>query len=352
MRSYPGTVRRVVVSLVIVAAFCCVPVILLFQNVRNSAGIQELARPASLSPSSNGDYGEPKKIYSPHGVSDVCVTFEFLGLDPTTALANFGILVGLTGDGLKYVSSPLRRNGSLSLVIDSAIGLNNIAIPVPLSALENSPVTACQPNRNKILQTVGFRTLQDFFVLGEPQAFPDDWYEASNNVAVYLCPSGSVPGPCAAKIQIGEQITRGLQSLPVSLIVMTRAADLSMTVNTDSTHRTASVLEFTARRPTWVVVYTYWVAAMPFVLMIALFTAYARKKKPSGPDRKLPAVYEVAFGVAATLVAILPLRAVLVPSSLPSLTRLDIVFSTGVTLLVALSITWVFVWAKPAENRT
>jgi hypothetical protein len=70
------------------------------------------------------------------------------------------------------------------------------------------------------------------------------------------------------------------------------------------------------------------------------------------PDRTVPAVHEIAFGVAATLVAILPLRAVLVPSSLPSLTRLDIAFGISVALLVALSVTWVIVWPQqtPAES--
>jgi amino acid transporter len=83
---------------------------------------------------------------------------------------------------------------------------------------------------------------------------------------------------------------------------------------------------------------------MPFLLMIGLLIAYARKREDWRPERKVPAVYEIAFGVAATLVAILLLRAVLVPSSLPTLTRLDIVFGTGVAFLVAVSLAWIFIW--------
>ena len=67
-----------------------------------------------------------------------------------------------------------------------------------------------------------------------------------------------------------------------------------------------------------------------------------------------PSGYEIAFGVAATLVVILLLRAVLVPSSLPTLTRLDIVFGTGVAFLVAVSLAWIFIWeahgSQPREE--
>jgi len=119
---------------------------------------------------------------------------------------------------------------------------------------------------------------------------------------------------------------------------MTRDEDLPMHVSLDGSSEGLAVkhsLMFTISRPCQIVVYTYWVASLPFVLLIAIGVyQYAYKKN-------VPKPYEVAFGVAATLVAILPLRAVLVPSSLPNLTRLDIVFSTEVALLVALSIAWV-----------
>jgi hypothetical protein len=54
----------------------------------------------------------------------------------------------------------------------------------------------------------------------------------------------------------------------------------------------------------------------------------------------------VAFGIAATLLAILSLRTVLVPTSLPALTRLDLIFGIGVTLLVVGSIIWMGIWSS------
>ena len=120
-----------------------------------------------------------------------------------------------------------------------------------------------------------------------------------------------------------------------------------MSVRTDPDHGGGQPrlrFNFVLQRQGWFIAYTYFIAVMPFVLMIGLFGAYVFRRKNYTPERKVPTVYEVAFGVAAALVAILPLRAVLVPSSLPTLTRLDIVFGLGTALLVALSLAWVFIW--------
>lgn len=230
-------------------------------------------------------------------------------------------------------------------MINSNIGLSSIVIPVPFSVLEDGPLMTCgndRPNLNDILGGASFRTRQDIFVLGQPRAFPNDWYELNDNVTVYVCTNGATQAACITQRTPEQAILPPV--LPTSFIMMTRDEDLSMNVNIDNVQ---NLLEFTVYRSSWVIIYTYWVAAMPFVLMIGLFSVYVLTRKKYTSERRLPAVYEVAFGVAATLVAILPLRAVLVPSSLPNLTRLDIVFSTGVTLLVALSLAWVFVWTNP-----
>jgi hypothetical protein len=69
-------------------------------------------------------------------------------------------------------------------------------------------------------------------------------------------------------------------------------------------------LFFTVHRPPWVVTYTYWVAAMPFSLLIALlwFKRFALRNTLEPAD--------AAFGLAAAMVAILPLHQVLVPSTI------------------------------------
>lgn len=84
--------------------------------------------------------------------------------------------------------------------------------------------------------------------------------------------------------------------------------------------------------PAWVVTYTYWVAAMPFLLLVALlwFKRFAQRR-PLEPS-------DAAYGLAAAMVAILPLRQVLVPSTIPGLTRLDLMFGLGICCLIAASI--------------
>src|SRR5882672_11040191 len=89
-----------VLASVITLLLLVVPAILLGQNIHNSGGAKELLSPSTgLSPSRDNYYGTPAEISPPDKggpLSDFCVTFEFLGLDPTTSYANFGILIGVT----------------------------------------------------------------------------------------------------------------------------------------------------------------------------------------------------------------------------------------------------------------
>jgi hypothetical protein len=59
---------------------------------------------------------------------------------------------------------------------------------------------------------------------------------------------------------------------------------------------------------------------------------------------------DAAFGLAAALVAILPLHQVLIPSNIPDLTRLDVLFGVGICFLVAASVLWVVVWVPPEDQ--
>jgi hypothetical protein len=120
--------------------------------------------------------------------------------------------------------------------------------------------------------------------------------------------------------------------------------DLSVRVHVDDPAGRASgdgdPLIFIIRRPFLMLAYIYCISVTPFILLISLLLfARISKKRAEASD--------VALGVAATMVAILPLRLVLVPSTLPGLTRLDIIFGLGISLLVALSIFIVIIWPPP-----
>jgi hypothetical protein len=149
------------------------------------------------------------------------------------------------------------------------------------------------------------------------------------------------------------------KAIPSSLVMMSRDEDMRIGVQVDqglyqnvhyqnlpSRHQ----LFFTVHRPPWVITYTYWVAAMPFLLLVALlwFKRFAQRRALEPSD--------AAFGLAAAMVAILPLHQVLVPSTIPGLTRLDLLFGLGICCLVAASILWVVVWLpllpyrRPKQN--
>jgi uncharacterized membrane protein YhaH (DUF805 family) len=177
-------------------------------------------------------------------------------------------------------------------------------------------------------RSTAFRTTQNILVLGQPRAFPQDWYAASESVAM-----------------LAGRGTYG-QALPSSLIVTAQDQEFSMAVHLDDPTAQAAgkndPLAFTISRRSLIVSYTYLIGLLPFVLWIGLiFTAFRDKSRSDA--------YQVALGVGATMVAILPLRAVLVPNSVPGITRLDILFGIGISSLVILSILLVIVW--PATQR-
>jgi hypothetical protein len=347
-----ATVAKFAASIALIALFCFVPVILLYQNIGSATGAQSLTDPAGLSPpTSDNDYGDATLLFG-NSDSDVCIAFEFLGLDEASSQANFGIAVSATDPGSTVIQDDIDEGYTQPLLlISSNFGLSSIGIKVPSSYLQSPGASPnCSESRPEpYLRGNGYRVPQSIFVLGQPRAFPDDWYELDDTVTMYMCSATQTEDQCVTGLNLNGQVTTSSPpSLTESLIATTRDQDLRMTVSrnraTTGTNQAEPDFQFTLQRSGWFVAYTYIIAVMPFVLMIGLFIAYARKKNDYEPERKVPAVYEIAFGVAATLVAILPLRAVLIPSSLPGLTTLDTVFSTGIALLVALSLAWVFIW--------
>jgi Domain of unknown function (DUF4436) len=330
-----------------VLALVAVPLISFFSNISDSAGAQGLQNqslsPGLIPPRGGSYFGAPKAVY-PLRHPDMCITFEFLGFDPATSNATFGILLGATGQGKPdvklfeqgklrkgNVTKPIPRFKNVSLVITSGIGLNRIVIPVPASALEAAPASNCRAGHptlrevDKLNQNAAFRTTQNILVLGQPRAFPQDWYETSGTVSVV-----------AGRSQNGHR-------LPAALLLTSQDEDLSLRAHIDNPAAYppgSDPFTFTIRRPVMMQAYTYCIAVLPFLLLISLLL-YARVSK------KQAQASDVALGVAATVVAILPLRQVLVPSSLPGLTRLDILFGLGISLLVALSIFIVIILPPP-----
>jgi hypothetical protein len=325
-----------VVTTLIVCALPVIPVVLLVYNNVDSAGFQPLGYPAvDLAQPRDNNYGVPTEVYSSNAdgtLADVCVTFEFLGLDPSVPDVSLGVLVGVTGAGKTELEN-LSKQGykNVSVVVKSNSGLSNFEIPVAVSVLAAARLTRCDArlSQKNLDQHAVYRSTRTLTLLGQPRAFPQDWYELNDQVGVI-----------AGHSQNGT-------ALPSSIVMMSRDEDLRVGVQADQPSYSYTgypnqpaehQVFFTVNRPTWIITYTYFVAAMPFLLLITLlwFKRFAQRKALEPSD--------AAFGLAAAMVAILPLRQVLVPTTIPGLTRLDLLFGLGICFLVMASILWVVVW--------
>jgi hypothetical protein len=356
-RAWGGLPGKIIFTVLFITAFCFLPVSLLIQNAVQSSHRESLASAETLGSPENGYFGDAVPVRA-SAKSDVCVAFEFLGFDPSTSFASFATVVSATGAGAGYVRQEIKEGyGTGVLVIRSYFGLSPIVVPFPLADLTTGTLSAACTTGNSApyMRGVGFRDQGSSYLLGQPRAFPNDWYELDDTIGVYLCPPKQAQDECAAQLNLQSEVGMGQLGTP-SVVATTRDADLAMTVATGAStliEPNLVELRFVLHRPGWFAFYTYLIAAMPFVLIFGLFAVYARRTKRNdgsrvhySPERTVPSVHEIAFGVAATLVAILPLHMVLVPSSLPNLTQLDLFFGTGVALLVALSLTWVIIWSQ------
>jgi hypothetical protein len=230
------SLRRTALSVALIVVFCFVPVRMLYQNINSSAGRQELQDPVTLSAPSNGTYGSPVQLYQAGG-SEVCVLFEFLGFDPATSLANFGVVVDANRAGAAQISKTLNTMATRKYIpllrISSNTGLSSITIPIPVSVLlaadANTPCS--QRGGQPYLGDGGSRVLQDIFLLGQPRAFPNDWYELDDTVAVYMCPPEDTQGTCAPGTNENATAQKPMR-LQEALIATTRDQDLTMTVAT------------------------------------------------------------------------------------------------------------------------
>ncbi|HUN36264.1 MAG TPA: hypothetical protein VMU95_30070 [Trebonia sp.] len=355
---------KIILTVLLIAACCFLPVFLLVQNAVQSSHRESLTSARTLGSPDNGYFGAATPVYSSSG-SNVCVAFEFLGFDPSTSFASFATVVSATSAGAGYIQREIKDGyGTGVLVMRSYFGLSSIMVPFPLADLTTGSLsTACTSgNSAPYMRGVGFREEESSYLLGQPRAFPNDWYEFDDTIGVYLCAPKQSQAECTAQLNLQSEVSMVQLGTP-SVIATTRDADLAMTTATGGSTVIAPnlvELRFVLHRPGWFAGYTYLIAAMPFLLIFGLFAVYVRRSARDvggrveySPERAVPNVHEIAFGVAATLVAILPLHMVLVPSSLPNLTQLDLFFGTGVALLVAGSLAWVIIWSqrKPAEAQ-
>jgi hypothetical protein len=311
-------------SVVVLVFFLALPACLLFKNITDSGSSRPLPNPTNLGSPRANYIGKPVELYASPD-SYYCVAFEFFSMNEATSYVHLVILMWATSQGLGIIPrNPGQKTGLL--IFSSNAGLSDFSISFHLESLIRKPLNcSLMLDRADLDMDAAVRLTQNIYTLGSPRSFPNDWYELDDTVAVMVA---------------GKE-------RPLSLIMTSRNEGFTLTASmyepNDSTF--PDRLMFVIHRPPLIVLYTYWIALMPAALLIGIFSIiWCRKRKVRDgelPDRWVPRATDVAFGVAATMVAILPLRMVLVPSSLPGLTRLDILFGIEIAFLVAASLIWI-----------
>jgi hypothetical protein len=167
--------------------------------------------------------------------------------------------------------------------------------------------------------------------LGHPRGYPSDWYWAAAEVSL----EGPVDSRTAAEADCCDtalHVESGNDELSIRL---DRPA-----ASDDYFHQ----LELVVRRPDRVVLYTYALAFLPPLLLVALLAWQLLR-----PDRArgAPAPHEMTFGLAAILLALLPLRQVLVPADIPGLTTVDAIFALEIGLLLSAALAWAHWSGRP-----
>jgi hypothetical protein len=321
---------RIWVSVAVVAVFMAVPARMFIMNVLAATGLRGLSSSAAkLGPATALSYGPPSAVYVPGRAaqaSDLCVTFEFLGVNPATAQATVGILLGVTQPGKTELRTLEAQTSDITLDVDSNSGVSPVVLTEPIASLLTDPHSSvCAPrdyNQLELLKQARVQKVENVLVLEQPRAFPDDWYEVNAGVTVWA----------------GQGTYR--QQLPTSVLMMSGDQDYTVHVGQDAASPDGSQehrLKFIVQRPTGLVFYTYFIAFLPMAMLIVLGAFCAWRQQ-------IPKPSDVAFGVVATLVAILPLRSVLVPPAITDLTRLDILFGLQAAALVGLSLILVVIW--------
>jgi len=318
-------VKLFVIALAILVVALAFPIWLLFDNYTDSAGAESLPNDVGLAVPRYDYFDPPIAVYSsPANLDDLCITFELIGIDEGASQITLGVLVGATATGEHYLRSIKHPPKTGVFLLSSENGLNNYSENFPLASLEDATPVSCEGG-NISMSHLALNSIVAFnlnvFVLGTPRAYPNDWYELDD----------------AATVSVGNI------KIPSTLLLATRDEDYTVAASVykpskGKDNAGPNILEFTIARSWSYYWYIYLVASLPFVLLAAVFSfKYFGKKRPG------PKPFEVAFGVAATLVAILPLRSVLIPASLPTPTRLDLYFGAGCAVLVASAIIWALV---------
>jgi hypothetical protein len=216
-----------------------------------------------------------------------------------------------------------RPQDSFRLQLEDRLGLGDTTLQVPVEAMlrERNPPDSCAPVSES--DSTWQKTI-DVPVFGQPRAYPNDTYAMSKYAVMYGPETTDGEGLAGCCPGISVELASGNEDLRIDIAQSPASIDWFLP------------LESTVRRPVRVIWFSYELAAVPLALIALLGYQLIRSRRRG----RLAPSHEITFEVAAILLALLPLRQVLVPSDVVGLTFIDTIFGLEIVLLIAGALWW------------
>lgn len=275
------------------------------------------------------------------------------------------LLVAPTKSIRPTLGKPTLPGGSpydtLFLELDNAYGLESQVHVLPVAQLVSAEI-APDDRLTSSYNFVSFATWRKDItipVIGQPRAYPIDWYSALYYVTLYRTTAAQLPTELSVRefsnqggTTSGEATgkVRGLDCCaPAVLQLVSATDDYRVTAGRVTQDDYAFLrMELDVRRPARIVWYSFELALIPALVLLSLIVFQVESTRTS---QNQPRPHDIAFGFTAILLAILPLRQVLVPSAIPGLTLIDAIFGMEIILLALGAVAWAFL-ARRTNNPT
>jgi hypothetical protein len=267
-----------------------------------------------------------------------CVALLLRGVQPAGPRLSGVMLVTPTRTVQEQVKEDVRLQryrpqDSFTLLLEDRQGLGDTTLEVPVEALTRgrNPPDSCagaSESDSTWQQTI------DLPAFGQPRAYPSDTYAMSKYAVMYGPASADDAGLAGCCPGISVELASGNEDLRIDMAQSPASTDWFLP------------LELTVRRPARVIWYSYELAAVPLALIVVLGFQLHRSRRRSNPTP----THETTFEIAAILLALLPLRQVLVPSDVVGLTIIDTIFGLEIVLLIAGAVWWSVLTSTDSQN--
>ncbi len=216
---------------------------------------------------------------------------------------------------------------SFTLVLRGSVPQATSAHSVSLKSIVATPATRQQPlNPGSARLATAAGTFR-VSLLGGADLFPLDVYETIANWSVEL--------PVGEDLVFGTSHTFALPLAPLRIQSSASATGLQWYSNSNDVKAVATEgLVLRGTRGVSTALFVMLLVFLPLMLFLSAIAVLVPRGRQD-PDSRSLVPAELVIGVAAFLVAVLPIRGVLVPATLPGLTVVDYVLGTEMAVMVS-----------------